>query len=68
MEEFEEQWSSGRVFSEGSFSWAGCGICGSRLGGTVEPWHGVDSNGEIMHFDDACVDCVCYLANGDLPE
>lgn len=23
---------------------------------------------EILHFDDACVDCVMYLANGEEPE
>lgn len=68
MEEFEEEWSHGRVDAEPSFSWSGCDICGSSLGGNMEPWHGVDENGEIVHGDNACVDCVMYLANGDLPE
>ena len=68
MERFAEDWSSGKVFSEGSFSQAGCGICGSSLGGTLYPWHALDSDGELLHFDDACVDCVVYLANGDEPE
>jgi hypothetical protein len=67
MDEFDEQWSSGGAYSEGGFSWHSCGICGSRLGGNREPWHGVDANNEIMHFDDACTDCVCWLANGDVP-
>ena len=67
MAEFDEQCSNGSAFSEGSFSWRGCGICGSTLGGTVEPWHYLNEHGEIVHCDDACVDCVCYLANGDLP-
>ena len=68
MEEFEELWQSGEVNSEPSFSWQGCDICGSSLGGDVEPWHAVDENNEIVHGDRCCVDCVLYLANGDIPE
>jgi len=77
MAEFEEQWSSGKAISEGEFSHSGCDLCGSTLGGTFEPWHAclpvVDAAGqlvryEIIHGDRACVDCVMYLANGDLPE
>jgi hypothetical protein len=67
MEEFEVAWSSGEVYSEPGFSWSPCGICGSGLGGDREPWHAINE-GEILHFDDACVDCVLYLAYGDLPE
>lgn len=67
-EAFDDDVSSGHVFDEGGFSWSGCGICGSSLGGTMESWHGVDAEGRILHFDDACVDCVVYLANGDEPE
>ena len=55
-------------FAEPSFSPCGCEICGSSLGGNFEPWHGVGDNGEIVHGDQACVDCTFYLANGDLPE
>ena len=66
-EEFNEQVSSGEVFSEGGFSWQGCDLCGSALGGTFEVWHAVDANGEIIHGEYACVDCMTYLANGDLP-
>jgi hypothetical protein len=68
MEEFDEQVSSGRAIDEGSFSWRGCDICGSRLGGTVECWHWIDDNNEIQHESNACTDCVMYLANGDLPD
>ena len=68
QEDFEAAWSSGEVFSEPGFSWASCGICGSRLGGDREVWHWADGNGEIIHETDACVDCVVYLANGDEPE
>jgi hypothetical protein len=58
----------GSICAEPSFSSSGCGICDSALGGDLEVWHGVDSNGAILHFDDACVDCVVFLANGDVPE
>lgn len=68
MAEFDEQWSSGKVFSEPSFSWGSCGVCGSSLGGDREIWHWVDKDGAIHHEDDMCVDCVCYIANGDIPE
>lgn len=66
---FEEAWSSGAVYSEPSFSWSSCGICNSHLGGDREVWHALDDlTGTLYHFDDACVDCVVYLANGDEPE
>lgn len=67
-EEFGEQISTGEVCCEPFFSWDGCDICGSSLGGEFEPWHGVDFDGEIFHGNCACVDCVQYLANGTLPE
>ena len=68
MERFQQLWSDGFVCDEGGFSWQPCGICGSSLGGQRYSWHYIDENGEICHEDDACEDCVCYLANGDLPE
>jgi hypothetical protein len=68
MKEFDSAWHSGKVYDEGGFSWFPCGICGSRLGGDRESWHALGSDGEILHFDDACVDCVIYLANNDEPE
>lgn len=52
---------------EPSFSWASCGICNSHLGGNRESWHAI-LDGKIVHWDDACVDCVLYIANGDEPE
>ena len=76
-EAFEEAWGnqSHGVIDEGSFSWAGCGICGSTLGGDLEPWHYIvpDENGSVAggtieHSHDACTDCVMYLANGDEPD
>ena len=65
-EAFREEWHAGRVVSEGGFSWSECDICGSRLGGDREVWHYV-ADGEIVHADGACVDCVQYLANGTVP-
>lgn len=53
---------------EGHFSWHPCGICHSRFGGTRYVWHWVDNEGNIRHENDACTDCVVYLANGDEPE
>jgi len=67
-EEYEQAYEEGSVCDEGGFSWSGCGICGSTLGGTLYTWHGINSEGEILHFDDACTDCVMYLANGVEPE
>lgn len=68
MKEFEELWSSGVICAEPFFSWDGCDLCGSPLGGNFENWHATDENNEIVHGDRACEDCVQYLANGDLPE
>ena len=64
---FETDWSSGKIFDEGHFSWHSCECCGSTLGGTRYVGHGVDSNGDINHFE-ICEDCVVYLAYGDEPE
>ena len=68
VEAYTTAYEAGKVCSEGSFSWQGCGICGSSLGGDLEPWHALDSDRELCHFSDACFDCVVYLANGDEPE
>ena len=68
MDEFYDAWSSGEVCDEGSFSWHCCDICSSHLGGDRYVWHYIDSDGEIQHEDGACVDCVMYLAYGDIPE
>jgi len=64
---FEAGIGDGSIFEEPWFSWSPCECCGSTLGGDRVSAHGVDANGEIIHFS-ACVDCMCYLANGDLPE
>jgi len=51
------------------FSWGRCCCCDSRLGGDRNDCHGIDrETGELCHIGGACVDCVCFLANGDIPE
>lgn len=72
---FEEDWASGWLPEDGSFSHGACGICGSSLGGNRYMWHWIRPNDTgsvvgqpIEHESDACVDCVQYLANGTLPD
>lgn len=72
-EEFEEAYRSGKLVDEPHFSWTSCGICGSTLGGNRSVWHGIfetdmKTHRSIQHFDDACADCVVFLANGDEPD
>jgi len=72
-EEHEEAWGS-MDGAEASFSWRSCGICGCHLGGDRHVWHfiipkdGSCVGQPIYHEDDACTDCVMFLANGDVPE
>ena len=66
-EEFEEAISTGQVFEEPWFSWNSCEICDTRLGGDRVSGHCVDADGEICHIDGICIDCACYIANGDVP-
>ena len=66
---FDAGVESGEIPNEGSFSWSGCDLCGSALGGTLEPYHYWDKETDtIVHGFGACVDCICYIANGDEPE
>ena len=54
---------------EGYFSWSPCESCGSHLGGDrydVAWWSEDDSGDEGT--GSVCVDCYCYIANGDIPE
>ncbi len=64
---FKAAYEAGEIEEEGSFSWSACECCGSPLGGDRHVAHGVDADGEIVHFS-VCVDCMLYLANGDEPE
>lgn len=68
MARFRADWERGRADGGSQFSWGECGICGSRLGGDRSYWHAIDgTSGRLWHFDDACTDCVMYIANGDEP-
>jgi hypothetical protein len=58
---------NGEVEDEGAFSWHGCDICGSQLGGHRYPAHALDKDNEIVHLE-VCSDCYLYMANGELPE
>ena len=69
LESLEEAWETGKIGGEPHFSWSACDICGSHFGGDREEWHAINKEtGELIHGDNACVDCVVYLANGDEPE
>lgn len=65
-EAFKDDCSNGCCEGEAYFSRSECDICGSKLGGDREVWHYV-ADGAVQHGDGACVDCVMYLANGDVP-
>ena len=73
-EAFDEDVRNGSAHADPFFSWEGCDICGSSLGGDFEPWHAImkprkeGERGELFHGSHACVDCVVFLANGDEPE
>lgn len=53
---------------EGGFSWQQCDSCGSTLGGDRSPAHCYNPDTKTILHLDVCVDCVMYLANGDVPE
>lgn len=59
---------------EGSFSWRECETCSSHLGGDRHRAHALMSDtpdnlqGKPLIHLDVCVDCLFYIANGDLPE
>jgi hypothetical protein len=71
-EAFDEDVRNGSAHADPFFSWEGCDICGSSLGGDFEPWHGIAKGKSVaeglFHGSHACVDCILYLANGDEPE
>jgi len=62
---------------EGHFSWQSCDSCGSNLGGDRHDGHGLIPKpgpwvnpligAELIHLS-MCTDCLCYHANGDVPE
>ena len=67
LDELRCRYENGEIVSEPHFSNRGCDICGTMLGGDREVWHAIKGD-ELIHGSNCCVDCVCYLANGDVPE
>ena len=60
--------SQGLLPDEGSFSWAQCDTCGSTLGGERYTGHCfAPQSMDVIHLD-VCVDCLFFIANGDVPE
>lgn len=60
-------YEAGEIDDEGSFSWLDCECCGSSFGGDRYAAHYNETDGTIGHIE-ICVDCLAYIANGDLPE
>ena len=50
---------------EPHFSWSGCELCGSPVGGMKEDWSAIDGDGARVKGSNACVDCVVFVANGE---
>jgi len=67
-EAFNAAYEIQAVHDEGSFSWQGCDLCGSTLGGTKYIGHYLDSNGDLCHLDYICVDCLGYMEYEEEPE
>ena len=69
---FYATYEAGGICDEGGFSWRACDSCGSHLGGNRYDAHalrGSNATGdwECEHIA-ICEDCLCYHANGDIPE
>jgi len=69
--EFYAAYERGAICEEGSFSRQSCDSCGSDLAGDRHDAHAISKigipNPEVLHIS-ICTDCLCYHANGDLPE
>ena len=65
-----------QAYDEGGFSWSSCDSCGSRLGGNRYNAHAIHKEAfgpdakrpNDTHHIDICADCLCFHANGDIPE
>ncbi len=70
-EQFKAALADESIVDDPRFSRVPCECCGSRLAGHRFVSHGLASDRmcscAIVHFE-VCVDCVHYLANGDVPE
>lgn len=54
---FSDRVSRGDLFDEGGFSWQGCDLCDSTLGGNLYDAHGVCEDGAVDHLS-ICTDCL----------
>ena len=68
VNQFNAGIKNGNTFDEGGFSWQGCDICNTALGGTFQVGHYLDRNGDLCHIERVCVDCLFLWANGDVPD
>jgi hypothetical protein len=66
-EEIRDAQENDELPDEGGISRHPCECCGSGLAGTRYAAHGFDAHDELNHLE-VCVDCLCYIANGDEPE
>lgn len=64
---FNHKISEETYLDEGGFSWQGCDVCGNQLGQDLYAAHAFDSEDSLIHYD-ICRNCLCYLANGDIPD
>lgn len=62
--ELDDALEAGTVVDESFFSWSKCDTC-NAVAGDRSVAHGT-IDGKLQHFH-VCDDCLCYLANGDLP-
>lgn len=65
--DFGDLESAREIAEEPHFSRSECDTCGSTLGGDRHPAHYAYGDRKIGHLM-VCVDCVFYMANGDVPE
>ncbi len=64
--EFYTALENGEIYSEPSFSSSSCDLCNSQYAGDREPIHAIDKETQtLLHYGDACIDCIMALANGE---
>ena len=57
IDKFNNDVESQEIVDEGSFSWNPCDDCNRNLGGDSFYAHGIDENGELIHFQ-VCYNCL----------
>lgn len=64
---FYSAYQKDEIPDESSYSNARCDCCGLYLSGDRYVAHHVTADSKVSHLE-ICGDCLCYLANGDIPE